>query len=139
KGAHALPHAPQLFGSLVTSDSQPSSCRLLLQSAKPWRQAPSAHLAFTQVDCWFFAGMQIEPQPPQFMLSARTLTSQPLANLLSQSTKPALHMPTTQASCLHAATPLAGAGHGMPHAPQLATCPRSVSQPSLMFLLQSPQ
>src|SRR4051812_21763059 len=40
---------------------------------------------------------------------------------------------------LHEATPLAGTPHATPHAPQLFTCSRSVSQPSFTFLLQSPQ
>src|SRR5262245_29370237 len=78
------------------------------------------------------------PQPAQFIASALVFTSQPLANSLSQSAKPALHDDTAHLPALHPGRPLAAGPHGIRQPPQLATSlPRSASHPSAGFTLQS--
>ena len=72
----------------------------------------------------------------------RTSVSQPLAGLPSQSARPVtsvsqpstMHVPETQVGVAGGATVQVN-----PHAPQLTSVLRSVSQPSLSLLLQSPQ
>ena len=55
---------------------------------------------------------------------------------MSQSPKPALHIPMAQVPLGQAATPLGGTAHAAPQAPQLLTWKMLISQPSLTLLLQ---
>ena len=79
------PQPPQLFASPFTLTSQPSTCLLPLQSAKPAvhapLQTPAVHCCATLLP------EQTVPQPPQLFAELVVLTSQPLAGLPSQFAK----------------------------------------------------
>ncbi len=105
---HAVPHAPQLRESLVTSTQTPPHIRVdPEQIVEQLGEAPAEHI-------WPIG--HARPQPPQFALSTR-FCSQPFIGLLSQSAKPALQT-SAQRPAVHVATPLTGVGHAVPHAPQ---------------------
>ena len=101
---HATPQAPQLSGSTIGSDSQPSSCLLPLQSSYPDAHAPSQALLL-QVTLAMWFDEQARPQPPQLDGSVEVNVSQPFAPLLpSQFEVPLAHAPEH--------TPTAHAGTG---------------------------
>ncbi len=81
---------------------------------------------------------QAVPHAPQWALSVRVSTSQPLLGSPSQSEKPAAHADTPQAPAAHCAVAL-GSTHARPHTPQLVALARtSVSQPLRASPSQSP-
>ena len=132
---HAIPQPPQFPALLVIFTSQPSTCLLLSQSAKPALQVP-LQTPLPQFAVMFDAEHTI-PQPPQLDVDDKMLVSQPLFLLLSQSAKPALH------TGLHAletqlVVPLAFV-HAVPQAPQFVTeLVVLVSQPLMWLPSQSP-
>jgi hypothetical protein len=105
---HAVPHAPQLFTSLVVSTSQPSEA-MALQSANPVSHVnPHAPIAHVAVPCATVE--QTAPQPPQFETLACVSTQPP----------PQLAIPDGHAM-VHPVPPHTGmaAGQTTPQAPQL--------------------
>jgi hypothetical protein len=128
------PHAPQLFTSVCGSDSQPSTCLLLLQSQNPASHAP-LHVAPWHCTCATWFDEHTMPQPPQFAGSVADDTSQPFVSLLaSQFAKPAAHAP------VHTPPVHVGAGtllleHVSLQAPQFVAEPKmSCSQPFVCLL-----
>ena len=88
-------HAPQCVLSVLVLVSQPFAA-LPSQLAKPALQAPIAHTPVPHV-ALALAKLQRTPQPPQWFTSLpRTLVSQPLLAIKSQSPKPVVHAPTRQ-------------------------------------------
>jgi hypothetical protein len=78
------------------------------------------------------------PQAPHAVGVVLRLLSQPLAGFMSQSAKPALHVPMPHVPIVHAAVPLAGAEHARPHIPQWASVVLVfTSQPLAGFMSQS--
>src|SRR5579883_2261888 len=71
--------APQLAGSLWRFDSQPSTCLLPLQSAKPEAQTP-LQMPPPQLGVMLFAE-QVRPHVPQFWGSTERFDSQPSTGL----------------------------------------------------------
>jgi hypothetical protein len=134
---HARPQAPQLLGSLVKWISHPSSCLLLLQSAKGKAQVP-LQVPLPQVGTGTLFGEQTRPQPPQLLGSEVTLVSQPSVRLLPlQSRNPAAHTPDSHEPFAQALA-MWLAEHAAPQAPQLSRSAMLVSQPSVRLLaLQS--
>src|SRR5688572_27228505 len=104
--AHTLPQAPQLFGSLASTASQPS-LEFALQSEKPALQVmPQAPPLQTAVA---LAGVGHDlAHIPQFSGSNRRST-QTLLQLVSGAPQLATHIPPTQT---------VPAAHGVPHIPQ---------------------
>src|SRR5579872_2211220 len=133
---HALPHPPQLFGSVPVLSSQPSA-GFPLQSPKPALHVPTVHVPPLQPGVSFCTGHDL-PHPPQLAGSAFVLSSQPSWGLPLQSPNPVLHVPTVHAPPLQPGVSFC-TGHERPHPPQL---PGSVfvltSQPSCGLPLQSP-
>ena len=118
-GALAVLHAPQLFESLAVLTSHPLAA-LPSQSAYPALQAPITHAPAAHVAA-ALAKRHTLPHAPQLFASVpRTLVSQPLLAVPSQSAKPALHPPTTHRLDEHALTLTLASEHRAPHAPQLA-------------------
>src|SRR5579883_1685379 len=66
---------PQCAGSVLRFTSQPSTCLLPLQSAKPGLQAP-AHTPLTHTTVAMLLPEQTTPQPPQLLGSLLVLISQ---------------------------------------------------------------
>ncbi len=123
---HTRPHAPQLVLSLMRFTQVPA------QSVCPvgHTQTPIAH------DC---PPEHARPHVPHDVLVAVRLVSQPLAGLLSQLPKPALHAPIAQVPEAQVADALANT-HGRPHAPQwLASLAKFTSQPLAGLLSQLPK
>lgn len=111
----------------------------LLQSEKPALHAP-VQLPLEHAGVAMLFEEQALPQAPQLATSVASGRSQPSPETPLQSPKPALHAPMPHAPVLHAGTPLATAGHGVPQALQLFTSlSRSASQPSPASALQSPK
>jgi hypothetical protein len=112
---HAVPHPPHRMGLVRVSASQPFIA-FMSQSAKPASQVtpqvPIAHVAVARAP----AGQAL-PQRPQFAALVAVFASQPLAAIMSQSPKPALHIATVQAPAAQPAVPLA-AMQVFPHVPQ---------------------
>ncbi len=134
--AHAVPHAPQCAGSVCVFDSQPLAA-LMSQSAKPALQAARAQAPATH-DALALLNAHTFPQAPQFEVLVRVAASQPLAGLLSQSAKPALHAPTAHRPAAQSGVAFC-AEHALRHAPQFAALvPRSVSHPLAGLPSQSP-
>ena len=98
---HTLPQAPQLLLSVLTLISQPFVA-IASQLRKPALQAPRPQAPVVHVDA-ALAKEQRTPQPPQLFTSVeRTLVSQPLLAVPSQSPKPVVHEPTRQLEPEHA-------------------------------------
>jgi hypothetical protein len=121
---HATPHAPQL-PSVFSAVSQPFA-GLPSQLLKPALHAPSSHVPLSQVAVAFGLEHAV-PHAPQ-LPSVFSVASQPFAGLPSQSLKPALHDATWQVPLLHVAVAF-GFEHVAPHAPQLPSVLRALSQP----------
>lgn len=100
--------------------------------------APCTHAPPTH-DADALAKKQRLPQVAQLLTSTLVLTSQPLPGSESQFAKPGLQSPMTQLLPEHEAAAFAKA-HPCPHMPQLAVLEvRSVSQPLVVLLSQSPR
>ena len=128
----ALSQLPQWSTFALRSVSQPSA-RPFTQSAWPalqlMPQVAALHVALPPfaLHCVVHA-----PHVSGFDKSA----SQPFLGLPSQSAKPAAHLLIAHSWCWQLAVALVSA-HAEPHAPQLSSVLRSVSQPSLGSPLQS--
>ncbi len=129
-----VPHALQLFGSLVRFVSQPF-VTAASQLAKPVLHEEIVQLPDAQAPVPF-AGAQGRPQPPQFCRLVVRLVSQPSVTRLSQLPNPPVHaMP--QAPLLQLGVPLAVL-QTFEHDPQLdKSVPRFASQPFEYFASQS--
>jgi hypothetical protein len=114
---HALPHAPQLVGSVAVTASQPFVAAPS-QLPKPALQV-SPHAPSLQAAVALAPPGQRTPQSRQFIGSRKSSASQPLAGFMSQlpwrvgSVHITSHRPPTQRPW-----PLAPDGHAVPHAPQ---------------------
>src|SRR5262245_7807750 len=84
------------------------------------------------------AGSHATPQPPQFS-SLASASSQPLPGFSSQSPNGPTHAPTPHAPVAQPAMPFSIGSHVAPHAPQLSSELRLVSQPLLSSSSQSPK
>ena len=124
--AQLLPQLPQLAVVLIAT-SQPS-LTMLLQSRKPGEHV-TEHVPFMLQPAPEVLGLPVQllPHAPQ-LFGVLSAASQPLPALLSQLPKPLVHMPRPHALLLHTAVAFA-LEHVVPHAPQLVTKRRSVSQP----------
>ena len=132
---HAFPQRPQLALDDASSTSHPLA-GLLSQSAKPALQVPTAQRPPTHAGIPLAIAHAVA-HPPQCAASVCVFDSQPLAALMSQSAKPALHAPNTHAPPTQDALALLTA-HTLPHAPQFAALVRvSASQPFAGWLSQS--
>jgi hypothetical protein len=130
--AQALPQAPQWAGSMaVLAQNDPPVPVHAVSGAEqvaPHRPAEQTCPA-----------AQVVPQAPQLVLSVRVLTSQPLAGLPSQSSKPAAQAITAHAPAVQVAVALARL-HARPQPPQFCRLVRtSVSQPLAAMASQSPK
>jgi len=127
--AQAIPQPPQLAGSFVTLISQPSTCLLLLQSAKPATHAP-LHRPPLQLGLTMWLFEQTAPQAPQLATLVVTLTSQPSSCLLPlQSANPATHEPVHEPP-VQPGLATWFAEQTTPQAPQFATLVATlISQP----------
>ncbi len=135
EAVHMRAHAPQFEALVRVSTSQPSAASPL-QSEKPathdTTQAPS-----TQPGKPLGRAGHSFMQRPQWVTLVRTLVSQPLVALPSQSPKPSSQRATVHRPATHAGVPLGGL-HTEPHDPQLPLLVRvSTSQPSVTSPLQS--
>ena len=79
------------------------------------------------------------PHVPQFDGDTAVLVSQPFDALPSQLAKPALQAPSPQVPPVPHTDAALAKVHEVPHAPQLETVFRAVSQPSAAMPLQSPK
>jgi len=130
---HAAPHAPQWLALARRSVSQPLGA-LPSQLPKPSVQA-GVHVPETQPVAEAPAIEHATPQAPQLLALVRTLVSQPLAALPSQSPKPAEHTSAVQAPAMHTCA----AGQRRPQPPQFAASPpTAASQPLAALPSQSP-
>jgi hypothetical protein len=123
-----LPHAPQLFVSLVVLTSQPLA-GFPSQSAKPGLQLATvqAELEHPAVP---FAIAHTLPQLPQSLGLFCVLISQPSAGLWSQSAYPALQLVIVQLPAVQPAVPFASV-QTFPQEPQSFTLvPVATSHPS---------
>ena len=130
---HTLPQAPQFDALVFVFVSQPVTA-LMSQSPKPALHAmahdPPEH------DGEPFEPLHTLPQAPQFDALEPVLTSQPLATLISQSEKPALHA-IEHEPLEHDGVPLAPL-HTFPHEPQFDVfVPVFTSQPFTALISQS--
>ena len=130
---HTLPQAPQFDALVFVFVSQPVTA-LMSQSPKPALHAmahdPPEH------DGEPFEPLHTLPQAPQFDALEPVLTSQPLATLISQSEKPALHA-IEHEPLEHDGVPLAPL-HTFPHDPQFdALVEVLTSQPFAALMSQS--
>ncbi len=115
---HARPHAPQL--AALARRSTHEAPHRVSPATQPARHTPDEHTCATP---------HAPPHTPQLRASEVTSTSQPFAALMSQSTKPALQLATTQRPAAQPGMPLATA-HAVAQAPQCAgSARRSTSQP----------
>lgn len=114
RGAHALPHPPQLATEVRTSTSHPVVA-LPSQFPKPGAHA-NAHTPDAQEPTAFAGVGQTLPQRPQLAPVAR-LDSQPLRESPSQSPSPAEHTGIMQVPLWHVLRP-PGSEHIRPHTPQ---------------------
>ena len=89
---HFTPQPPQLFGSVVVSNSQPFA-GLPSQSEKPGLQAPSPQALPEHAGSAFGSAAQTLPQVPQLFASVASATSQPSASALLQSSWPKSQAP----------------------------------------------
>ncbi len=135
--ALAVLHAPQLLESLAVLTSHPLAA-LPSQLAKPALHAPITHAPEAHVAA-ALAKRHAVPQPPQLLASApRTLVSQPLLAVPSQSAKPALQPPTTQRPDEHALTLTLASEHRAPHAPQFAGSEAVLTQSPEQLVVPAP-
>jgi len=131
----ARPHMPQFRTLLAVAASQPLAA-LPSQLAKPAAQVATAHAPAVHVAVPL-AAVHVRPHTPQFVALVRVSTSQPLAGLPSQSAKPALHAPITQAPAAHMGAALAKL-QARPHMPQFVALVRvSASHPLAALRSQS--
>jgi hypothetical protein len=116
---HALPHIPQLAGSVCVFTQSPEQFMVLAPHEAP--HIPAEHT---------WPAGQARPHMPQLALSVLVLASHPLAGIMSQSAMPIAHVPRAHVPALHVAVAL-GRRHAVPQPPQLlASSPRTlVSQP----------
>ncbi len=122
---HARPHAPQLALSL---------CRFTHTPAHSICPDGHTHAPVTH-DC---PPVHARPHAPQLVLVAVRLVSQPLAGLLSQLPKPAMHVPSAHDPDAHVAVALAKTQR-WPHAPQwLTSLAKVTSQPLVTLPSQLP-
>jgi hypothetical protein len=124
---HTVPHPPHEPGSLVRSRQMPKHA-----------VSPGRHVATHDPDEQICPAGHELPQLPQLALSACVLISQPSAALPLQSANPKVHVPSAQWPAVHEAEALAKV-HTLPHAAQLPTVERSVSQPFIGLPSQSPK
>jgi hypothetical protein len=118
---HVVPHAPQFVALVCVSTHAPEQTVCPAGHVAP--HVPAAHVAVPPL-----GAPHALPQRPQCARVVLVLASQPLAALLSQSPKPALHI-NEHAPALQAGVPLAAA-HAFAQRPQCATLDVvSVSQP----------
>src|SRR5207245_5304888 len=130
----ALPQAPQLARSRLTSTSQPLAT-LPSQSAKPARQEKS-HAPPWQVDVAFGRRGQELPQAPQLLTSSRGVSHPSLRLSPLQSAKPGAQTPDWHEPSGHEGATWLNE-QAASHAPQLTTSSSLLSQPSLASPLQS--
>src|SRR5947209_7738699 len=116
--AHLLPHAPQFATSVSRFTSQPSFA-FLLQSANGAVHAPIPHVPMAQPGAPLATAAHTLPQAPQLATSLAEFTSQPSALFMLQSLNAPVQALTPHTPAAQPGVPLAGAGHIMPHAPQL--------------------
>jgi hypothetical protein len=133
--AQVIPHAPQFIGSAPVAVSHPSS-RLALQLAKPVSHAPRLHAPPAHAaPAW--AKLHDCPHPPQWASDVAVSTSQPLPALMSQSSRPTLHMLMPHMPARHTGVP-PGAMQTVAHEPQwVSSTWVFTSQPSAAIMLQS--
>jgi nicotinate-nucleotide--dimethylbenzimidazole phosphoribosyltransferase len=130
--AQAAPHAPQFAGSmaLLAQKADGPAPQARSGAAQLVPHAPAEHTR---------PAAQAVPHAPQLALSLRVSTSQPLAALPSQSTKPVAQAATAQAPAAQVGVAL-GSAQARPQAPQFAALVRvSVSQPLAAAPSQSPE
>jgi hypothetical protein len=108
---HALPQAPQLFGSTLGSDSQPFVATPSQSTQSPVHM-DTVHMPATQ-PATALGTEQGAPQAPQFIGSVAVSVSQPLASSPSQFLKPVLQLPSAQMPAAQAAVALGGAAQGV--------------------------
>jgi hypothetical protein len=129
-----VPQVPQL--AVVLSDaSQPlDTCASQLPKFElhAIAQAPSAQLGVPLLL------LHVVPQAPQFATLIWVFTSQPLALSPSQLPKPEEHVPSTQLPDAHDSAAFARS-HTAPHAPQLESVLKLVSQPFAALPSQLPK
>jgi hypothetical protein len=115
KGEHCVPQPPQLFGSVAGGASQPLA-GFLSQSRKPALQAPRPQTPPLQTGIALMV-VQTVPHVSQFAGSVLVAASQPLIASMSQSKKPAVHVPTVHAPpAVHAGVAF-GTSHGVQDVP----------------------
>ncbi len=119
RGAAVVEHAPQLALSALVFTSHPLAA-MPSQSAKPVAHVPSAQVPAVQVAV-AFANTHRLPQPPQLFRSVpRTLVSQPVLAIASQSADPAAHAPIAHAPAMHACVATPASMHALGQLPQWA-------------------
>jgi hypothetical protein len=116
--------------------SQPFAA-FMSQLPKPALHEATEHAPATHAGVPFGIAQRL-PHAPQFNTLLLKSVSQPLAALMSQLPKPAVHIPTAHAPITHVAVAL-GTAHARPHAPQLATVSSALSQPFAAFMSQLPK
>ena len=123
--------------SVLVLVSQPFA-GLPSQSAYPALQAPITHAPAAHVAA-ALAKRHTLPHAPQLFASVpRTLVSQPLLAVPSQSAKPESHAPTTQLPPTHAFTVELGSAQVVPHAPQLRGSVAVETQLPLQLVVPAP-
>jgi hypothetical protein len=131
---HARPHPPQCAKVLRVLVSQPLATfmsQLPRSMAQAMAQTPAAHEGVPPAE------EQARPHVPQCLTSVARGVSQPLAGLLSQSPKPALHDAMVHAPATQRAEAF-GRAQGLPHPPQWVSEVRvSASQPLPLLPSQS--
>jgi len=120
----AMPHEPQL-AAVVSGASQPFAA-FVSQLPNPELHMPSTQLPVAQLEV-AFERVQGVPQVPQ-LAAVVSGASQPFAAARSQLPKPELHERSAQEPEAQLAVAFARV-HATPHAPQLASVEREVSQP----------
>ena len=122
---HALPHAPQLVGLVLTFVSHPLPT-FASQFAKPALHA-MAHAPIEQLGAPF-ALLQTTLHSPHDVTLPPMFVSQPSAALPLQSANPVLHASTAHVPVAHVPAAFCGA-QPTPHAPQFVVVRRLVSHP----------
>jgi hypothetical protein len=129
--AHTMPHAPQLFGSLVRSTHEFAQ-RVGVAPAQPEVQVCVPALEEHTGVAPAHALVQLP-----HVVAASSRVSQPGAGV--QSPRPGVHA-SPHIPAVHVAAAPGAAGHAWSHAPQWsALAVKSVSQPSAGLALQSPK
>src|SRR5947207_557600 len=132
-----IPQPPQLVESLLVLTSHPLEV-IWSQSANPDLHERIPHCEFIQ-ELLALARLQVLPQAPQLAVLLVRSVSQPSAVWLLQSPKPGRQELILHAPVVHTLV-ACGRLQVLPQAPQLAVLlVRSVSQPSAVWLLQSPK